>query len=72
MGYFIKRGNYMKNEVLVKCRRMKGMSQLDLAETLGVCKDYIYLIENNRRQPGFRLAKRMADLFGTTIDELFF
>lgn len=62
----------MKNQVLIDCRTKLGLSQLEVAEKLGVCKDYIYLIENNRRQPSFRLAKRMADLFETTIDELFF
>lgn len=30
------------------------------------------MIERGARRPGFNLAKRMADLFGITVDELFF
>lgn len=65
-------GVSLKNEVLIKYRRIKGLSQVELADMMGVCKDYIYMIENNRRRPGLSLAKKMADLFGTTVDELFF
>lgn len=62
----------MKNVVFIKYRERKGLSQVKLAEELGVCKDYINMIENNRRMPGFTLAKKIADLFGTTVDNLFF
>ncbi|MCB2312098.1 helix-turn-helix transcriptional regulator [Clostridium tagluense] len=37
-----------------------------------MCKDYVNMIENNRKMPGFSLAKRIADLFGITVDHLFF
>ncbi|TGE34520.1 helix-turn-helix transcriptional regulator [Desulfosporosinus sp. Sb-LF] len=30
------------------------------------------MIENGRRKPGFALAKRIADFFTVTVDELFF
>lgn len=62
----------MKNIVFATHRERKGLSQVELAEELGICKDYVNMIENNRRRPGFALAKRMADLFGTTVDNLFF
>lgn len=62
----------MKNIIFMKHRERMGLSQVDLAKKVGVCKDYINMIENNRRRPGFALAKRIADLFGTTVDELFF
>lgn len=61
----------MKNIIFMKHRERMGLSQVDLAKQVGVCKDYINMIENNRRRPGFALAKRIADLFGTTVDELF-
>ncbi len=51
---------------------MKGLSQQEVADITGVCKDYIYMIENNRRRPGLMLAKQLADLFETTVDVLFF
>lgn len=62
----------MKNIVFVTHRESKGLSQVELAAELGICKDYVNMIENNRRMPGFALAKRIADLFGTTVDNLFF
>ncbi len=62
----------MKNKVFVKERKIKGLTQVELANRLGVCKDYVNMIENNRRMPGIALAKRIADLFGTTVDKLFF
>ena len=62
----------MKNMVFVTHRELKGMSQVKLASQLGICKDYVNMIENNRRTPGFALAKRIADFFGTTVDNLFF
>ncbi|MBU3145625.1 helix-turn-helix transcriptional regulator [Clostridium sp. CF012] len=62
----------MKNMVFVTQRELKGISQVKLASQLGICKDYVNMIENNRRMPGFSLAKRIADLFGITVDHLFF
>lgn len=62
----------MKNIVFVTHRELKGLSQVQLATELGICKDYVNMIENNRRRPGLALAKRIADLFGTTVDNLFF
>ena len=62
----------MKNTVFVKCRELKGLSQPKLATELGICSDYVNMIENNKRRPGFALAKRIADFFETTVDNLFF
>ena len=62
----------MKNMMFFKHRELNGLSQERLARQLGVCKEYVYMIENNRRKPGFSLALKIADLFETTIDHLFF
>lgn len=62
----------MKNENFVRLREAKHMTQVEVAEELGICKDYVNMIENNRRTPGFSLAKRIADLFDATVDEIFF
>lgn len=68
----IKGGAKMKNKTFIKLREAKGLTQVEVANELGVCKDYINMIENNRRTPSFSLAKKIADLFGTTVDEIFF
>ena len=40
----------MKNMVFVTKRGLKGMSQVKIASQLGICKDYVNMIENNRRR----------------------
>lgn len=62
----------MKNIKFLEHRKRLGLSQVEVASRLGICKDYVNMIENNRRRPGFSLGKKFADLFGTTIDDLFF
>ena len=39
---------------------------------MNVAPDYISMIERGVRSPGFSLAKKIADFFGTTIDDIFF
>ncbi|MEG2935541.1 MAG: helix-turn-helix transcriptional regulator [Clostridium sp.] len=62
----------MKNKNFGMLREKKQMSQVQVAKELGISKDYVNMLENNRRTPGFGLAKRIADLFDTTIEEIFF
>lgn len=62
----------MKNIQFLQHRERLGLSQAAVADKLGICKDYVNMIENNRRRPGICLAKKIADLFGTTVDDLFF
>ena len=53
-------------------RKQRGLSQEELAAILGVVADYISMIERGKRSPGFALAKKIADFFDMTIDEIFF
>ena len=70
----LKQGDKMKskNKLFVTCRIEKGVTQIKMAEDLGVCKDYINMIENNRRTPGLKLAKRIAEYLDSSVDSLFF
>ncbi|KNF10200.1 putative HTH-type transcriptional regulator [Gottschalkia purinilytica] len=52
-------------------RKKYNLTQLDLSEIIGVTKDYISQIERGRI-PGMETANKLAKLFDTTIDELFF
>ena len=61
----------MENKVQ-ELRKQRGMSQEELAENMGVVADYISMIERGVRSPGFALAKKIADFFDMTIDEIFF
>lgn len=39
---------------------------------LGITNDYLSSIERGKVTPGFKLAKRISDRLGATIDEIFF
>lgn len=39
---------------------------------LGITNDYLSSIERGKVTPGFKLAKRISDQLGATIDEIFF
>ncbi len=62
----------MKNQQFTALRRQHGYTQEGLGRELGIAGDYVNMIENGRRTPSFALAKRIADYFGVTVDELFF
>lgn len=63
----------MKKENKLKHIRIKeGLSQKEIAELLNIHKNYYSMIETGNRMPSFKLAKKIADLFNTTIDDIFF
>ena len=53
-------------------RKAKGLRQEDLAEALGVSRQTIIAIENNKYNASLELAMRLARYLQTTIEELFF
>lgn len=62
----------MKNARFKELRQRFGYTQAALGEVFGITPDYVNTIENGRQTPGFALAKRIADFFEVTVDELFF
>lgn len=56
----------------LKLYRVKSnLTQKELAKMLGVTHDYISQIERGRL-PGMDTALKIANIFNTTIDEIFF
>ncbi|WP_288481085.1 helix-turn-helix transcriptional regulator [uncultured Clostridium sp.] len=53
-------------------RKNKNLTQSELEEQVGVTKDYISMIERGKKNPGIFLAKRIALVLNSTIDEIFF
>ncbi len=47
------------------------MRQLDVARKLNVYQSEISQIERGEREPGVYFAKRIAKVFGTTVEEIF-
>ncbi len=60
----------MKNR-LVEYRKKNGYSQDRLAEILGVSRQTIISIEKGKYSPSLPLAFELANVFQTTIEELF-
>ena len=62
----------MNKNKLQDFRKRKALTQEELAKELDVVPDYISMIERGARTPVFLLAKKIADFFETTVDEIFF
>ena len=60
----------MKNQIKA-LRKSKGYRQEDLAAALGVTRQSIIAIENNKYNPTLELAMKLARHLGTTVEELF-
>ncbi|MFI3215125.1 MAG: helix-turn-helix transcriptional regulator [Eubacteriales bacterium] len=60
----------MKNNIK-ELRKNRNMRQEDLAQQLGVSRQTIIAIENNRYNPTLELAMKLARELNTTIEELF-
>jgi putative transcriptional regulator len=60
----------VKNRLRV-LRAERAWSQQDLAERLEVSRQSVNAIETGRYDPSLPLAFKIADLFETTIEEIF-
>ena len=60
----------MKNQVRA-LRGKRGLAQGQLAEAMGVSRQTINSIENERYTPSLPLAIALARYFGVTVEEMF-
>ncbi|MBB2506693.1 helix-turn-helix transcriptional regulator [Staphylococcus cohnii] len=60
----------MKNKIKLY-RKQKAISQLKLSQALGVSRQTINAIENNKYDPSLSLAFKLASILDTTVDDLF-
>lgn len=60
----------MKNNIR-ELRKKLGLRQEDIANTLGVTRQTINAIENEKYNPTLELAMKLAKLLNTTVEELF-
>ena len=52
-------------------REKRGMKQSELAALVGVRRETIVHLENGRYNPSLKLARDIAKVFHTTVEELF-
>lgn len=60
----------MKNNVK-ELRKARGLRQEDLAAALGVTRQTIIAIENNKYDPTLELAMRLSAFFGVSVNDMF-
>lgn len=60
----------MKNRVK-QLRKEAGLRQEDMAAQLGVSRQTIIAIENDKYDPSLELAMKIARLLGLHVDEIF-
>ncbi|MDE6722070.1 MAG: helix-turn-helix transcriptional regulator [Bacteroidaceae bacterium] len=60
----------MNNRIRVE-RAERRISQAELAGAIGVSRQTIFAIENNKFVPSTELALRLSAYFGKTVNELF-
>lgn len=60
----------MKN-IVKQLRKAAGLRQEDLAQQLGVSRQTIIAIENDKYNPTLELAMRLARLLGQPVESIF-
>lgn len=60
----------MKNNIKELRKNMK-LRQEDLAEILGVTRQTIIAIENNKYDPTLELAMKISEFFGVSVNDIF-
>ena len=53
-----------------QCRKSKGLTQLDLADALGVERTTVTMWENNKSSPSILTLKQIAKILQCSLDEL--
>jgi putative transcriptional regulator len=60
----------MRNRVR-ELRTQRGLSQAEIAAELGVSRQTVISIENDRYMPSLPLAFKIARFFGTPVEKMF-
>ena len=56
---------------LEEVREAYGMTQQDLADQVGIRRETIVHLENNRYNPSLEMALKIAQVFNKQVEELF-
>ena len=54
---------------LIKARERRGVSRIDLAERLGMTRQYVMRVEDGLRNPSHETMVRWADALGISMDK---
>lgn len=56
---------------LRKIRRLKDLSQEELAQMIGMSRTYLSDIENDKRTPSVKTSLKLADALQTSVEDIF-
>lgn len=62
----------LRNQKMKTLRVLRGLTQREVAAAVGIAQSSYAMIESGRRYLRKQIAKRLAEFFGVTVDELFF
>jgi len=62
----------MKRKKLKELRKKYDLSVKDIANTVGISTSHYYKIEEGIRNPTLKIAKKIAEILGENVDEVFF
>ena len=57
-------------DIIVKKRHEMGLTQEELAQKVGISRGMLAMVERGTKQVNLRLAKRLAEVFECTVDDL--
>ena len=60
----------MFSDMLVYLRKRQKMTQVELAQKLGVSRSTVGMYENGRREPDFETLEAIADIFNVSMSVL--
>lgn len=60
----------MKVSVLKVQRVVRGLTQTEVGEKLGVSQTYITMLESMRTRPSKKVSEKLEDLFDMELDDL--
>ncbi|MED0687934.1 helix-turn-helix transcriptional regulator [Anoxybacillus ayderensis] len=61
----------MALDKLKSIRTEKGLSCKQVADSVGISKEYYWMIENGKRRLNYELAVKIAQVFDTSPDNIF-
>lgn len=64
-------GHDIKNSKMKALRKAKNLSQIDVANTVGVSRQTIISVENGNYNPTLDLCIRICKLLDVTLNDLF-
>lgn len=72
MIYSVRKGVNRLRIELVQARKNRKITQIEMANLLGISRSFYSLIENGARNPDYGLAKKIAALFKVSPESIFF